>query len=201
MLFRNFNWPLRVRQELFKIYVNDVRPGSTPYAEVSAKLRALGYADLPTAPDPGKGINSYVKFYNFDRNYAYNFFFRDVVGVEFFSAHSSFYGRYANFRDPPGQVFDSSFSAGDVLPDRFLYHDVQDRLDAEKDKSFRVDDSLWVKSALGFRTGGGFLPDHRWKKDLEVNELRERSWADWYFYQPSGYPLAVALQDPAGPPP
>lgn len=180
MLFRNYNWPVQIRTKLHRTYAR-WRAGS---ADLTNELPAVGHDD-PLSVD---------KFLYFDLNYAYNFFFRDLVGIEFFAGESQFYFRYANLHNTHGLVFENSFDFANVLRDRFLYHDIVKR--RESDPNFAASDALFTNNVLGFRTCTGFIPAKLWRQNISVNMVNERSWSDFYFYKPVSYPLSAALKRP-----
>ena len=81
MLFRNYNWPLVRAKEFFSIYIHHQRRHKSVGAAMS-QLKALGY-DIRHPTE--ERSNSYLKWRNWDRNYAYSFFLDRVVGLRFFT--------------------------------------------------------------------------------------------------------------------
>ena len=196
MLFRNYNWPLTVRDRFFHLYTHIVRTTKPNKKELRRQLAAAGYDVQSEPPQP---TDSPPKFLLFDLNYAYIFFFRDVVGVKFFARTSTFYQRFENLKDTHGRVFAKTFSMSDLAPGEFLYHDIEKR--KKEDRSFKATDALFTDNVLGFRTTDGFLPDSTWKRNLSAAVVKQRTWSDWYFFKPDGFTLKDALRQPVGPAP
>ena len=194
MIFRNFNWPESKRDAFFRIYSGIFRDNDPNDTKTPAALAALGY-DVPSSSTV---IGSVNKWFLGDRNYAYNFFFRHVVGVEFFAVRSDNYDRATNFHNPHGKVFEPSLLKSELTKDVFLYHDVVSRRVADNNPKFTPPDSLWVANAVGFKTADGFLNDGQWKQNLPLPVLEKRSWADWYFYKPDGLSLKDATDTTRG---
>jgi hypothetical protein len=179
---------------MFRIYISSIR-GTSP-VPLATSLASLGYDEPQRPPNVASSI---IKFQLFDLNYAYNFFFRDVVGIAFFAETSTFYDRFSNLHNTHGLVFEKTFSPASLLPDRFLYHDPGKRI--ESDPGFTVSDSLFQPNALGFQTADGFLAPAHWKQNISRTLLERRSWSDWYFFKPAALPLNTALASPVGPVP
>jgi hypothetical protein len=82
MLFRNCNWPIRVRDEFLSIYCRDYRSSTVSDAVVISKLTSLGY-DVTAATTTRS--DSFQKWRDWDQNFAYSFFFDRLIGVKFYS--------------------------------------------------------------------------------------------------------------------
>jgi hypothetical protein len=183
MLFRNYNFPIKddkgapVEDELDRI-LNRLLRGGASKKTVLAALAKIGY----DAPDSGG------KFTRFDANHAYSWFFREVVGVRYFS--KTFFGkRDANDKFAHQRVFSKNadkaavdaFCAenGDGADPKFIYHHIEER--QKEDKSFVFDKSLLGTNALGFQTCEDFVDPI--KKDLPGSDVQKRTWADLYIYR------------------
>jgi hypothetical protein len=194
MLFRNYNWPVKIRDELFRIYAALARMKKKK--EYRAALVAAGYdakeADPPPAPTTAGSVN---KFKFCDLNYAYNYFFKHVVGIDFFSTNNDFYLHYANQYQPHGMNFANTFDLSNV-PSGYLFHDIQARWKEDKNQSFRPGPAQWIDNAAGFKTATDFLPDATWANNINASQQTSNTWADVYFYKPDGVSLADATADP-----
>ena len=205
MMFRNYNWPVTLRTEFFRIYSNIFRQHTVEsLLETKKAIARFGYNLNSTENEfdiTKDTISSPSKWMYGDLNYAYNFFFRHIVGVEFFSVRNTFYDRATNFHNPHGKVFEPTMLRSEILTDHFQFHDVRNRREADKNSTFEPPDSLWVTNALGFKTAAGFLSTGLWKQELDLDTLKERSWADWYFYKPRSLSLSDATDTTRGPVP
>jgi hypothetical protein len=198
MIFRNYNWPVQLRSQLFRVYARSVRTGRSRAATEHA-LAALGY-DLPDTGPASPMIGSFDKFLSCDLNYAYNLFFRYVVGVQWFAERSTYYGRFANLHNTHGLALEKGLLRSELLQERFLYHDVGTRSKLDG-RTFVPPDSLFTENALGFRTADGFLPDAAWKQNLSGAALPSRTWGDWYFFKQEGVAIDDVIEPPMGPVP
>lgn len=178
MLFRNYNWPRSKEAQFDTIYRKTLRPKT--FAETDAELARpeIGY---DAVFDPaGLQSTSRAKFFSFDRNSAYLWFWHEIVGLKYFSDRWRFDNeRFAHDFQTHGRIFNKSFlfsRADNTLfnaPDEgtFGYHDVVQRQKADADaakkldpvarkkaKKFVPDNSLFTNNALGFKTAQGFLP-------------------------------------------
>lgn len=191
MLFRNYNWPIAKRIELFRIYTRFTRAGASA-ATVAAQLA-----------NPNVGYNvpsvSFNKYLFFDLNYAYNFFFRDLVGVSFFSSSSQFYQSFSNLHETHGRTFSNTFQQANVLTGN-QFHDTTRAPAGLRQPGGPGDpgDLQWRANVLGFRTAKGFLADAEWQTNVTLSRLQDRSWADWYFFKPRSLTLQTILASPAG---
>jgi hypothetical protein len=184
MLFRNYNFPkqndagIPIEDELDRILNRLLRDGASKKT-VLAALAKVGY----DAPDSGG------KFTRFDANHAYAWFFREAVGIRYFS--ETFFGkRDANDKFAHQLVFSKNADRATVEafcsengdgddPNKFIYHHIEER--RKKDKSFVFDNSLIGPNALGFQTCKDFVDNL--KKDLPADQVQDRTWADLYIYR------------------
>jgi len=202
MLFRNYNWPIDKVKAFDRIYRHLLRAlGPSGKAKVIAALAKEGY-DAPK--DPAAGLSgSPSKFMSFDRNFAYLWFFHEIVGIKYFSSQIE----WASVRDvndfrPHGRIFSNDFSLDKVdaspqfnMPDeeQFAYHDSVQRvkddakklkgLDPEARKAFKKfvpDNTLWRQNAMGFQTAEGFLPQTF--GNMTKDQAERFTWADLYVY-------------------
>jgi hypothetical protein len=188
MLFRNFNWPPSKADDFELLYRKD-RLGTA--GNVRAALASLGYDDAGQA---GVRSDSETKWFFYDRNFAFFWFCRDIVGISYFSTRSWLErDRFPKHPFPAGQlramnehnthggVFEKGFAFADATAWRsfqggsFAYHDAGD------DPKFKPTDALWTANALGFRTSPGFAAE-----SFPVKIPPGRSWADLYFYKEDG---------------
>ena len=184
MLFRNFNWPRSKSDEFDRIYFKLHRQDKTKATEEA--LAALGY----DAPATATQSSSPQKYYWFDRNFAYQRFFRHIVGVRYFSRE--FRGVFcANNRNTHGFLFENQidfaemegFAAqeGDA---GFIAHDGESR--RAVDKKFEPDDSLWGPNILGFQTADGFVSTGN---EFDPTTVQPKTWADLFLYRADNLPV------------
>jgi hypothetical protein len=194
MLFRNFNFPQRgaagqpVEDDMDRILNKFLRHfKKVGKKKVLAELQKVGYDD-----------NDSIKKFQFqDVNHAYAWFFREVVGVRYFS--ETMFGKTgANDLFAHQQVFAKKVPDDAIQKfiaengdGKFIYHDADDRL--KKDKSFKVDDSLLGPNALGFQACKRFCDG--FDKNLKKSELADRTWTDLHIYRADD--LAVKQFKPA----
>ena len=192
MLFRNFNWPKTFRgkpveDEFDRIYTREFRQATDRFKKAITSLVAVGYDG-----DPKEMGN---KFRFFDRNFAYTWLFRELMGVSYFS-RKRLGDRAANDRNTHGLVHQTDFDAGfcerfieangDGDTPKFIYHDLDDRLAEEP--SFKIGNSLWVENALGFKAAKGFVSDV--DRNLKPAEVADLTWGDLYIYRADDLPAA-----------
>ena len=196
MLFRNYNWPRPIHLQLDLIYRKLLRGSTAKNKEALIKdaLATVGY-DVRVKPDSDTS-NSMGKFSFFDQNFAYLWFFHEVVGVKYFSDRTTFFFRDVNEIagvETHRKDFRKTFpikQAGTAptfgLPEEgtFAYHDPVHR--RRTDKGFKPDNSLWRDNAMGFRASQGFIPQGKERSDLSAAEIESVSWADVYFYREDG---------------
>jgi hypothetical protein len=198
MLFRNHNWPITQRAKFFDDYVRILRPlPELPdmWKKLEAALATAGYDGESVFDDAHRMTvaGSVKKFLYCDLNYAYNFFFKYVVGIDFFSTESTWYGRFANLYQTHGMTFSKTFPMSKV-PDGHLYHDV----DAARkiNRSFQPGPAQWIENAAGFQTAQNFLPDSTWKQNITPAQMTSMTWADVYLYKPDAVSMNAALASP-----
>ena len=213
MLFQNFNWPRAKFNDFDAVYRLTYRPmaqaGSVNWNQVRSRLAALGYD--ANQRDLALGLSSSLeKFLNFDRNYAFLWFFHDLVGIKYFS--SGFEGwayfndrtsaegevRFANDFHTSGLQFEKTFPLArasdppfNIKPDEAGFQAFDPVIRRKTDPHFSTDDSLLTTNILGFQTATRFTPQNRGVfADVSVAELAACSWADLYiFREPSTPPL------------
>jgi len=206
MLFRNYNWPVQDRDRMRAIYLHYARHG------FPREKRSSDYL----------GTYNWYKFRKYDKNYAYNFFFRWIVGVKFFSKQAQYFSRANLYKthglereiELPSRAKDipQEFITGedDDLKQGYRYYDVdmkhepkyyeddgasQRALDppGDQDKHYNPENgNLWTKNKLGFQTAQGFMPG-RWQGSLSKQQVEDLSWSDWYFFKPDDVSLSKAL--------
>lgn len=189
MLFRNYNWPRSKFSKFEGFYCRQLRQ-SNDHKLVSKLLADEGY---DFAGDESKGLSSsFLKFVVFDRNYAYLWFFHEIVGIKYISDKISYLkSRGVNDRKPHGLEFENTFPVSEAdqtpafnLPDEktFAFHDPVER--QKKDPKFKPDDSLWRENVLGFKAATGFIPETNGVFGaLTKSQLDACSWADLYIYR------------------
>lgn len=192
MLFRNFNWPRSIFNPLDRIYRRLHREGRSKKA-VEDELANVGY----NAQASSGLSSSYDKFLLYDRNFAYLWFFHEVVGIKYFSNTWTFGGRWSydpgrrvNDYKTHGYVLEKAFPLAEAgknpeynLPDEgsYAYHDREER--RKLNKTFEPDNSLWRENALGFKTAQAFIPATAWRQHITEEQIKQWSWADLYFYK------------------
>lgn len=193
MLFRNYNWPLpdKERERMLAIYLRC-------YLQDKKEDRTRRFL----------GTYRLDKFKFFDVNFAYNFFCRWVVGVKFFSSDAEYFASANMYKThgftreesiPPrdGYVPNEFLTTDEVNPG-YLYYDVKYRSlamsDGLSESIFIPGDDLWVKNRLGFQTAKGFLPEGGWKNPLTEQDVKDRTWSDWFFFKPDNISLTKALE-------
>lgn len=204
MLFKNYNWPKDKEADFEKVYRLFRKEGKKAKKSIFKALADLGY-DVVSPPPPDKGT-SVSKFLNYDRNYAYLWFFHDLVGIKYFSKQVYFIsGVNENVAHP--LIFSNSFELKkaddfDAMMDdidfekskgktwankgKFLYHDLKYRHREDtrnKVSAFKPDDSLWQDNVLGFRTSSKFIPNAKRYKSLTTGEVGGCAWADLYLFR------------------
>lgn len=196
MLFRNFNYPklngagAPMEDELDRI-LNRMTRHTDKFKpkQIRAALAAAGY-DQATPSQ---------KFLFFDRNHAYAWFFREVVGVRYFS-HTFFGSRVANDKFAHQLTFSKDFDQaaidkfieenGDGPSPKFIYHHIEERV--KEDKSFKFDDTLLGPNALGFQTCKRFAD--AFNKNLAPGDVNDRTWCDLYLYRADDVPVKSLKQ-------
>lgn len=198
MLFRNFNWPREVFVDLDRIYRTLHRPGAGKKAVVEALAR-VGYDG--EGESEGQST-SYDKFLLYDRNFAYQWFMHDVVGVRYLSHDYSYASRASGPFDAGRRVHDHrtdglSFAARFPLDQVWktppgntaqegdhAYHDVARRHaddHAHGRPPLAIDDGLLGDNVLGFRTAKRFCKAITGA--VSADDAEACSWADLYFYR------------------
>lgn len=179
-LFRNFNWPMVRRDQLFSIYVNDYR-GPTTVEDIKLKLNSIGY-DVP-AQDNTPWSSSYDKAFVWDRNYAYTFFCKHVLGIDFYSRGKD----------------------GDRGPNLYQTHGHTQEVDTltQEEKSFDTTHRSFPNAGdLDFfekPENVPIIPNTVWKHNI-LDTPTATGWglpfADCYLYNPGHLSLAKLKEDP-----
>jgi hypothetical protein len=182
MLFRNFNWPLAARDELDRIYRKVFRTGRGKTA-VIAELAKAGYKVAPGSEAPGY-TSSYDKFIKYDRNWAYQWFFHEVVGIKYFGDTDTWGDKKTvNAFNVHGRDMSSSFPLSEAAPAPaynasdeadYAYHDFDHR-------KLPTGPNLFRTNALGFRAASAFAKSMHAR--LSQAELASCSWSDLYFFK------------------
>jgi hypothetical protein len=182
MLFRNFNWPERVRDQMDRIY-RKVERGKKGKAAVIAELKSIGYAE----PGSRKFASAYDKFFKYDRNFAYLWFCHEIVGIKYYSD--------TDFWETKGTANDYMVAGRDDRIDLFplsetgqkpaynsadeghlAYHEFD-----HHDRMIAMGPNLFQENILGFKTASDFSKDMA--TPLTAAQLTNWTWADVYFYQ------------------
>lgn len=185
MLFRNFNWPKSVANKFYPIYRQHRHALLAGNQEKIVQGKLAPEYDVTTPP---AGFSSSLqKFFRFDRNFAYQWFFHEIVGIKYFSDTDAWNNKKtANDFLPHGQVLEKQFPLAEAdkppvgnLPEEgtLAYHNA----DFPK---LKIDNSLFRQNALGFQTASDFVLDL--KSAQKPGELQSRAWADMYFYKEDG---------------
>jgi hypothetical protein len=197
MLFRNYNWPRDKAREFERVFIRGRQlqgAGASVGAIRKARqamLTPLGYDVLEATATE---TNSMTKFAGFDRNFAYLWFFHDIVGVKYFSKLWEFGGPLPinNDFDVAGLNFRKTFPVSEIgkptptnTPDELgcTMHSFKNQLRGPDGKPmFKLDDSLLRPNVLGFQTTKKFIPQHARYGDMSAAELKDCAWADLYLY-------------------
>ena len=138
------------------------RAGKLTGDDLTKELGRLGYADEEQL--------RVLRFLHLERNYAYTWFTREIVGIDYCSTN-----RVLNDVNTDGAQLLPSFPVP-PKPTSFNEHSFHAR--RELDRNFAMKDELWTTNALGFRTAEGFSPFN----GKETPHVEARSWADLYIY-------------------
>lgn len=163
MLFRNHNWFMPKQAEFIKVYQEFRRSKSGMTPELRLRLNVLGYGENDDFDIDGR-------FFDLERNYAYTWFTRDIIGIDYFSRNRNVNEINVESRLPL-PVFPPP-----PVPAAYNSHSWGARYATEK--TFKMDASLWTNNALGFKTAEDFAPF----VGKETHHLESRSWADLYVY-------------------
>ena len=205
MLFRNFNWPKLKYRELDKIYRETFRPmrERPNWPVLRKKLAEVGYDAEPGTTTLSSSLE---KFLNYDRNYAYDWFNHDLVGIKYLSNAFDGWGYFASTQKAEGDVhFDNDYKThGETFEKQFPYSEdgkkpsnnlpeegsnaYYDPFVRKKvDSKFIVDDTLWRPNVLGFQTTTKFAPitgaSNQRFGHLDEPKIQACSWADLYVYR------------------
>ena len=168
MLFRNYNWYKPKQTEFIHVFQQYRSAGNKMTDPLRHRLKELGY---------GEALNDVQsRFFGWERNYAYTWFTRDIIGIDYFSQNP-----FVN----EDNIYDSVQLAEypPVPPPELVgvmdynSHNWQKR--HAKEKTFKLGADLWKKgNALGFQAAEGFTPF----LGRVINKLESTSWADLYVY-------------------
>jgi hypothetical protein len=163
MLFRNYNWYQPEQAAFTQVYRDFRRSRAGMTDALRARLTSLGYAES----DPAL-INQ--RFLALERNYAYTWFTRDIIGIDYFSTNPFVNdtnvdgaNKLTLFPSPPPATGFNSHSWGSRH---------------KTERSFQMTRSLWTENALGFRTAEDFAHF----AGRVTTKLESRSWADLYVF-------------------
>jgi hypothetical protein len=168
-------------------------------------LADLGYN--VRSPAPAGTSTSIQKFAIFDRNFAYAWFQRHIVGVKAFSNRWTFTGQAMNFTNVTGRKLEPSFTVGapqnpkpvddtaeEFVASKFIHHDGFVR--ATDEKGWKPDESLFGKNALGFQTASSFISGlGQASPAFQGKTLEDCFWADIYFYKADDAPWPPPFPD------
>ncbi len=185
MLFRNFNWPLRVTDELDRIYRKLHRTGRGK-AAVIAELAKVGYNIAPGSEQPGYS-SSYDKFLKYDVNWAYQWFFHEIVGIKYFGDTDTWGNKKTvNAYNVHGFEMSKSFPLNEAaLPPAYNVGDESDYAYHDFDHhKLPIGPNLFWTNALGFKPASTFAKSMHAK--LSAAELASCSWSDIYFFKEDG---------------
>ena len=185
MLFRNFNWPIALRDELEKAYLKVERAGQGKNAVIAALTR-VGYDIKPGEAPPGFS-SSYDKYCQYDRNWAYQWFFHEVVGIKYFGDTDTWGNKKTvNDFNVHGHERIKTFPLSEAgkKPDYnleeekdFAYHDFDNR-------KLGIGPNLFRENVLGIKTAADFAKELHNK--LTPAQLSSFCWADVFFYKEDG---------------
>lgn len=185
MLFRNYNWPIERREQFLSIYIRDLRDRGSSWEEIQRKLASLGYDETNENDQRSSSIS---KWFRWDENYAYNFFFERLVGVNYFAEadpgtyEPNLYNTHGKIQSLSGFTRDEkSFPKARRHPQNsggFDYH--------HKPQGAAASDSAWRSANVrGFPTAKGW----------------GRVFADCYIYNPQSLSLSELMASPYVDPP
>jgi hypothetical protein len=190
MLFRNYNWPVDKAARFDRIYRKLLRIDNSGKSCIPELAKPENGYDAPV--DPTNTVSSSLaKFAAFDMNFAYHWFFHDVVGIKYISDRWRFaLARRVNDFRTHGKTFFNRFPLDKIdrspqfnLPDEGTraYHDSVQR--QRDERGFVPDDTLWRTNALGFKASEGFLPQKNGIfANLTAADMARFTWADLYVY-------------------
>jgi hypothetical protein len=214
MLFRNYNWPIVCRDRFLNIYLNDLREKGRDGndSQLLAKLEKLGYDEKN---DNFVRSSSYFKFVGYDRNHAYTYFCRYVLGVKFYSS-----GGFTNLYQTHGHTKDetklSDFPPLPTVPPKFETEEKSFNKDNRYVKHIESthaahrwpeafvnqhisDDSQWDSTNhFGDATPGswdtetGRQDPQNPKTAVQLKAIKDKAWAECYVFNPNPDELTPA---------
>lgn len=182
MLFRNFNWPVSMHDELDRIYRKVDRAGRGKKA-VIAELAKVGY-DVEPGKEPAGFSSSYDKYFKYDRNWAYQWFFHEVVGIKYFGDTDTWGNkRTVNDFNVHGHERSKIFPLREAgkRPDFNLEEEEDFAYHSFDNRKMNISPNLFRENILGFKTASDFAKDLQNK--LTPAQLSNHCWADVYFYK------------------
>lgn len=204
-------WKTELQKHRGPLDTRERRQLATEYLADTVILHERGLAKLGYAvrkwTDSTAG--SWEKWYDYDRNFAYTWFFRDVVGLSYFSRAWKYAAEfetdetliwkakikhvYTNDFETSGRKLVPTFERKNAgkppagippHPDEqrgYLAHDTDVR--KVEELGFTPDAGLLTTNALGFQSCTGFVPGLH---DVSEAVLAAAGWADVYFYKEPG---------------
>lgn len=183
-LFRNFNWPEIKRDKLLSIFLNDVRPHASRTLVVE-KLKKIGYDVESAWTNPATNTiwsSSFSKFFVWDSNYAYTFFCRYVLGIEFYSRANDRWDA-PNLYQPHGHTKDAVNLTMEEKSFDTAHRFASSGFDFYEKESQAIPNTVWTGSLLDVPTATGW----------------DQVFADCYMFNPGRLSLAALTKDPFKP--
>lgn len=189
MLFRNFNWPVKIREELYYIYRKIERTkGGKGAVKAALKTKAC-HQGVCYDFEPQTGSthsSSYDKFISYDRNWAYLWFCHEIVGIKYYS-DTDFWEKKKTVNDykVAGREMLNKFPLSEAgkqpeynLPEEasLSYHEFD-----HHHPNVTIGRSLFRENALGIKTASDFSKDMQ--SPLTRAQMVNSTWADVYFYK------------------
>jgi hypothetical protein len=182
MTFRNSNFPkvnsdgVPIEVEMDRILNQMTRATRVNLPAIVAALANVGY-DSPT---------SLPKMMDFDGNYAYTMFLRELVGLKYFTKNGLNQIQAANDEFAHQLFFSNSFKveacktfAAQMGNDGNVYHDLDEAL--KVDPNFKLDTTFIVENALGFKACKKFVDGVN--VDIAAADVEDSTWCDLYLYR------------------
>lgn len=208
MLFRNYNWYREKFQQFSDIYTDLLRTDAS-IAQVEGELAKHGYnvhKATPRIPD-ADGLdtsamsNSLHKFAYYDFNFAFQWFFHEIVGVKYFSRNDKW-----NERNVHGRALENTFPLdeggrrppyNDADEGDYSSYYIDDRWAEDhkaKRPALKIDADRFRKNVLGFQPASAFVP--LGSASISKALLASSSWADLYIYSEEGVVLDRSSVNP-----
>jgi hypothetical protein len=186
MLFRNHNWYKEKQAQFMEVYQEYRRNNSKWTGKMANEVTDLGYGDADGRRYGEKDIDKpgmeelRRRFLGWEKNFAYPWFIRDVIGIKYFSKYEwvnedNIYDSVQLERYPAPKTQDEV----DSMLDNFHSLDGRRKYDQRKKQApFKMDGGLWDDNALGFSTAKDFAAF----AGNKTYHLERSSWADLYVY-------------------